>query len=136
MSKKGIYLNHKEKKHTQIDAARRCSGILQSKVTNDIKQRNTANKYDFKDDNYTKGIEWFNSGLSLDDAPLEMKNNGSFIKGFQRGKTVKLVNDTLYDTGKEYYLNGILLENTPENYRTNEYFILGYNDAKKYGKHK
>ena len=42
MSKKGIYRDHKEKKHTQTDASRRCSGILQAKVKDDVKQKDTT----------------------------------------------------------------------------------------------
>ena len=93
-------------------------------------------RYSFTDENFTKGIEWFNSGLTLEEASEELRKNGSFIKGFQRGKTIRLVNDNLYNTGFDYYLRGGLLEDAPENYRTNDYFIAGYEDAMSNHKHR
>lgn len=126
---KSIYRNSKQKKFTHVDAKKRYSRILNSKVANDIKQKDTTLGYRFTDKNFDKGMLWFDSGLSLEEAPEELKKDGSFIKGFNRGKTIKLVNDTLYAYGEEFYLRGVELEDTPEKYRDNEYFIAGYNDA-------
>jgi len=124
---KKIYLDTKEKRHARDNVAKRNSGILNSKVANDIKNNNSL-KYRF-DDAYKKGIEWFQLGLSIDDAPEKLKKDGSFVKGFERGKTIKLVNDTLYDTGREYYLKGIPVDDIPAKYVNNEFFMSGYNDA-------
>ncbi len=40
---------------------------------------------------YDKGTEWFKSGLSLDDAPDELKYSKDFIAGFERGKRLEFV---------------------------------------------
>ena len=35
---------------------------------------------------YEDGQKWFDSGLGLEDAPEELKNNRSFVYGFERGQ--------------------------------------------------
>ena len=105
------------------------SEILQYYVSQDVKAKKNALKHGYNSpSDKDKGIKWFNEGLTLEDAPLELQNNVSFIAGFNYAKRIKLVNDTLYNTGMEYFDRGILLENSPINYRNNEYFIAGYND--------
>lgn len=67
----------------------------QDKVANGIefeKKMSTAqrvNKYD--PEIFNKGMEWFNSGLSLEDAPNDLKNNTNFIRGFEKGQRLSLV---------------------------------------------
>ena len=130
-----IYRDHKEKKHSNIEIIKRNNSIFQTLVANDIKEKN-ALRYRFSDKDFDKGIEWFNSGLSLEDAPEDLRTSGSFIKGFQRGNTIKLINETLYNTGIEYYLKGISLDNIPDKYKNSEFFMSGYNDACNKIKHK
>lgn len=40
---------------------------------------------------YDMGLNWGNEGLSLDDAPLEVKNNSNFINGFNKAKRLQLI---------------------------------------------
>ena len=81
------------------------------------------------DDDYIKGIEWFNSGLSLEDASEELRNNNSFCKGYARGEFESIQKKKLYDTGVEYFENGVVVEKLPKIYKDNEIFMNGYNDA-------
>ena len=62
---------------------------LQCKVANDIKRKNNDLDYHYDVDDYNRGIEWFESGLSLEDASIEMQKSVSFVNGFKRGKRVK-----------------------------------------------
>lgn len=128
MSRK-VYLSPKEKKHIRNDSVKVNCGILNSKVASDVK-RNSALKYNFDDPNYKNGINWFNSGLSLEDAPKELRNNGSFIMGFKKGQHNKIINDAFYETGIKYSRNGIPFDKIEEKYKNNEYFMNGYNSCK------
>lgn len=105
-----------------------------------VKDRRTALQYgvsqDIKpdthfrfDDDFIRGIEWFNSGLSLEDAPEKLRNNNSFCKGYARGEFESIQKKKLYDTGVEYFDKGIDIEKIPNNYKENEMFMSGYNDA-------
>jgi hypothetical protein len=40
---------------------------------------------------YEKGEEWFKSGLTLEDADEKLKNNKSFVYGFERGKRLAFI---------------------------------------------
>lgn len=97
----------------------------QSLVARDIVEKQVKVRY--SQDLFNKGNEWFNSGLSLDDAPLEMKNHDSFVGGYNHGKRIKLVNDLLYDLGVDYFDRGIPLSQVPNNYMNNSFFLDGYN---------
>lgn len=99
---------------------------LQYGVAQDIKP-DTHFRFD---DDFIKGIEWFNSGLSLDDASEELRNNNSFCKGYARGEFESIQKKKLYDTGVEFFEKGVVIEEIPKNYRDNEIFMDGYNDAK------
>ena len=119
------------------DNYRKYSGIavrntLQYYVSQDVKRKNNSVKHSYNNEmDRQKGLQWFNSGLLLDDAPEELRNNKSFIDGFNKGYRIKLVNDNLYDLGREYFERGISLEDAPKNYINNPYFIDGYNKAMK-----
>ena len=80
---------------------------------------------------FNAGLEWFESGLSLDDADVKFKNHPSFVAGFNYGKRVQYVNQLSYETGIEWFNRGIELDEIPENYRANEYFMNGYNSRNK-----
>ena len=123
-----IYRDYKEKKLLSVDASKKSNYIFNSIIANEIKEKN-AIRYNFSDEEFEKGIEWFDSGLSLDDAPDELRKSGSFIKGFQRGNTIKIVNETLYNTGVEFFEKGIDIIDVPDNYKNNVFFMDGYNDA-------
>lgn len=60
------------------------------RIFNDLYQQEKAKNYVRRDkydpDIQKKGLDWFNSGLSFDDAPEELRNNTNFIDGFHRGE--------------------------------------------------
>ena len=77
---------------------------------------------------FNAGMEWFNNGLSLDDANEDMRNNNSFIEGFEKGKRLDAINKQLFELGKDWYLNGRNINDAPQNYINNKYFCMGYAD--------
>ena len=60
------------------------------RIFNDLWQQEKAKNYVRRDkydaDIQKKGIDWFNSGLPLEDAPEELRKNTNFIDGFHRGE--------------------------------------------------
>lgn len=40
---------------------------------------------------FEKGLTWFESGLLLEDAPLELRSNTNFVNGFNKGKRLALI---------------------------------------------
>ena len=103
---------------------------LQYYVAQDVKFKNRNSKGYGNSVDKDKGIKWFNEGLTLEDAPEELRNSISFVNGFNYAYRIKLVNDTLYKTGIEYFERGISLIDVPEKYIDNEYFMDGYNSCK------
>lgn len=103
----------------------RIKGIHQTLVAKDLLRKQFKDRYN--DQYFSKGIEWFESGLSLDEVPLEMRNHDSFISGYNHGQRVKFVNDSLYDMGIDYFERGISLSEVPDNYKNNKFFLDGYN---------
>ena len=49
--------------------------------------------FTFEQDKYDKGVEWYNSGLGIEDAPVELQNNRSFVNGFKRGHRLALIEE-------------------------------------------
>ena len=84
-------------------------------------------KYDPKI--FDKGTEWFNSGLSFDDAPEELKNNTNFVNGFKKGIRLAEINNSIYNDGRSFFYTGRPLDQASEILKNNPYFISGYNDA-------
>ena len=109
----------------------RASESLQYRVAKDLKP-DTHFRFD---DDYRDGIKWFNSGLSLEDAPEDLRTNNSFCKGFERGEFESIHNKAMYDEGKKDFSKGIPLEKISDNKKNNEYFMMGYNDASN-GRHR
>ena len=56
-----------------------------------LKRLNDSSKFDR--DFYQKGTLWFESGLSLEDAPEEFRTNKDFIRGFERGKRLAFIQE-------------------------------------------
>lgn len=107
-------------------------GALQYSVSQDVKLKNKSLKHGYNSPiDKDKGIKWFNDGLSLEDAPDELRNSISFVNGFNYAYRMKLINDKLFELGIEYYNKGIALYNIPEKYSDNMYFIDGYNSCNK-----
>ena len=40
---------------------------------------------------YNRGMEWYNSGLSLEEASPEDRNNIHFVNGYKRGERLALI---------------------------------------------
>lgn len=104
------------------------------RVAADLREKEKKDNYKQFDkrDSYLfdKGIEWFESGLSLDDAHDDMKNNTNFVNGFNKAKRLNDINNMLYNDGKEFFRSGCKLENASDKMKNNKYFIQGYNDEK------
>ena len=60
-----------------------------------------------------------------------LRENFNFINGFEKGKRLKNINDSIKLLGHEWFDSGLPLENAPSNYVNNPYFIDGFNEAKK-----
>lgn len=42
---------------------------------------------------FNKGIEWYQSGLPIEDAPEELKNNAHFVNGYEKGKRLAKIEE-------------------------------------------
>lgn len=75
-----------------------------NRIANDIWEKERKKNYVRPDkrnlDIFNKGLEWFNNGLSLEDAPLELKNNTNFIYGFNKGERLAMI-ESLQDKSKK-----------------------------------
>lgn len=96
-------------------------------INNQQKMANPVEKNDF---NIMKmGEKWYLDGYSLEDAPENLRNNMSFINGFNRSKRIQDVNDDFFMRGSKAYFDGINLAAIPENDLNNKSFMAGYEDA-------
>ena len=75
-----------------------------NRITADIRDKEKRKNYvrpDKRDvDIHNKGIEWFKSGLSLEDAPDELRNNSNFLNGFKKGERLALIESLQNDSKK------------------------------------
>ena len=75
-----------------------------AKITCDIRDREKRKNYvrpDKRDvDICNKGIEWFDSGLPLEDAPEELRSNTNFIYGFKKGERLAFIQSLQNDSKK------------------------------------
>ena len=75
-----------------------------TRITCDIRDKEKRKNYvrpDKRDaDICNKGIEWFKSGLPLEDAPEELRNNTNFIYGFKKGERLALIESLQNDSKK------------------------------------
>jgi len=62
--------------------------ILAEKNRKPVKQRPP---FDYKQ--YENGNRWFDSGLSLEDAPEELRENVSFVDGYEHGRRLALIDE-------------------------------------------
>ena len=126
MGRKEIHYDSKKKKHKYVDDSIRNRGIINGKIANDIKNKNHNWKYNIDDLN--RGDAWFNSGLSLNDASIDDRNNVAFVAGFEKAKRIQLVNKQLFELGREYFDKGFSISDVPDIYKNNEFFLNGFND--------
>ena len=66
-----------------------------NKIYMDLRDKEKAKNYVRADKRdlsiYEKGMEWFKSGLPLEDAPEELRKNTNFINGFNKGKRLAMI---------------------------------------------
>lgn len=79
---------------------------------------------------FNEGVKWFYSGLSLDDAPDELRNNFNFINGFKKTERLEGINSELEALGIEWFNNGFNLEDASDSYLRSPYFRQGFEKAK------
>ena len=120
---------HSDGKKRKMDAII-ARNSAQNRIAKDVKNKEKAGKVTTNDKKtFDAGFEWFESGLSLDDADEKLRNHPNFISGFNYGKRIQYVNQLSYETGIEWFNKGVLLDEIPENYKNNEYFMNGYNSC-------
>lgn len=132
MGYKGIYDDWKSKrnvrKYSSYSHQIANQTVVADNISNEKKKESIVHNYNVND--IERGKSWFYDGLSLEDAPIDLKNNASFIAGFKKAEREQYVNDLAYQTGIEYYNKGIPFEKIPEMYLNNEFFMSGYNSKK------
>ena len=80
--------------------------VLRQVIYNDIEKEAEKRKaastktVPFDKDVYNKGMAWYDSGLSLDEAPEEFKNNIHFVNGYERGKRLAKYQETQNNSDK------------------------------------
>lgn len=79
--------NDKLYRQIRRDSADRINFDIREKERKDAYKH--VDKYD--KDLLEKGIQWFNSGLSLDEAPMEIRNNSNFVRDFEKGKRLSII---------------------------------------------
>lgn len=113
----------------KLRGERRSVNFNSKLVATDRWLKNLEHVQAYDEEIFNKGIEWFKSGLSLEDAPENMRNNHNFINGFNKGKRLAEIDNMVYDDGKNFFLNGGNIEMIPHRYIDDSRFIAGYQDA-------
>lgn len=66
-----------------------------TRISSDIKRKQKMENYvrpDKLDSNLCqRGLDWYNSGLPLEEAPEEVRNNTNFINGFKKGERLSYI---------------------------------------------
>ena len=114
--------------NSKYKLTRQMSNMLNNKIASDIAE---SKKVRHRDDEQMRndGITFAKSGLTLEDAPEEKRNDQNFIIGYEKGKRLMNVDDDSYRRGSKAYFDGIAFENISKSDRENEIFIQGYEDA-------
>lgn len=101
-------------------------------ISQDIKERKKRENIDslINKEMLDKGVAFYEAGYSLDDASLELRENRSFIYGYERAKKIQDNRQEIYDLGVQKFIDGVHLKDISEVYRNNQDFIQGYMDAK------
>ena len=116
-------------------ARRRVCALIGDEILKEIRAKENYKKvYTFDEKIFNNGMKWFSEGMTLEDAPKEIRENPNFVNGFQLAARKNKINKTLEISGAEWYFSGHALEDANPGYLDNEYFVKGYNDAKNNGK--
>ena len=79
-----------ERMHKRADISK-YDKIGLSKAMYKLKKLDYAKHYN--KDIYEKGEAWYNSGLTLEDAPVELQNDINFVNGYERGRRLALIEE-------------------------------------------
>jgi len=109
------------KSQENLVKARRYFNVDLSKNVNDKYNVNRINSEIFE-----RGKQDAYAGMII---PDDMKDNFSYMHGFEHGKRELKIREDMYKMGQDHFLNGHNLEDALENYKNNAYFIKGYTDA-------
>ena len=79
-------------KRTDYKALRQ---VIYHEIEKDTKKKNlgATQTVPYDKNLYDKGMEWYNSGLTLEDASPEDRNNIHFVNGYERGKRLALIEE-------------------------------------------
>lgn len=105
-------------------------GRVMSQVHNKVKRDNADPLKEVEYKMRNQGKLFFESGMSLEDAPLEYKDNASFVKGYEDARDRK---QEVYDLGVQKYVDGVKFKDLASIYQKNADFMQGYKDAKDAG---
>ena len=70
--------------------------IIYNEIEKDIankKKVGTTKTVPYDANIFNKGMEWYNSGLPLEEAPLDDKNNIHFVNGYERAKRLARIEE-------------------------------------------
>ena len=105
------------------------SRVITDEIAREIElKKNPPKIYVYDEKTFNDGINWYISGMSLEEASLELREDKNFIRGYELAARQDKIHKSLEIQGAEWYYSGKTLEES--NYADNEYFIKGYNDAK------
>lgn len=132
MKRNGIYDNWKYRKNFEKYGLRRISESVQSNLAEDLAREKNRDSiiHNFDKNSLQQGKNWFDEGLSLEDAPENLKKNASFVAGYKKAQRVQYINEQVYNAGVDYYNRGIPFDEIPKIYINNEFFIAGYNSIR------
>lgn len=104
----------------------------QERIAKDVRENmKVANKDNYLDKKMIdEGVKFFEAGNLLEDASLELRENKSFIYGYERAIKIQENRQEVYDIGVQKYIDGVHLGEVSEIYRSNQDFMQGYMDAK------
>lgn len=66
---------------------------IEGKSSREQVLKNMYHTSNFDKKMYDKGQQWYESGLSLSEAPVELQENFSFTDGFKRGERLALISE-------------------------------------------
>ena len=112
---------------TYVYIRQRRQDVLATELRNNEKHKN----FQHNDPTMVKrGREYYESGFSLEEIDESLKQNNSFMNGYNWASHIAQCALDSYDLGFLYFLSGENLENAINIYINNEHFRNGYFDAK------
>ena len=110
---------------------RRVCTLIGDEILREMRDKENYKKtYTYDEAIFNRGKDWFHEGMSLEEAPKEIRENPNFVNGYQFAVRKDKINKTLEISGAEWYFSGHTLEEAHSGYLNSEYFVKGYNDAK------